>query len=131
MRYPTPGPHGGAPWRVMIVGVHDGDTVQVWVDRGDEDESLWWVRLKDVHAPELSQNGGTDCRDYVQTWFAAHTDRTDWPFLLETFRTPKSDADVLTLSRHVGIISAADGNVLNVDVEAYARAHGYPGGSGS
>jgi hypothetical protein len=125
VRYPTP-----ALWRVKVLEVHDGDTVHLLVDRGDEDDSRWWTRLKDVFAPELAQTGGPECRGFVTAWVAQHGDGTDWPFLLETFRTPRSDVDLLTLSRHVGRITAADGACLNDDVAAFIKANGYPGGIG-
>lgn len=126
MRYPTP-----ALWRAKVLEVHDGDTVRVLVDRGTEDTSRWWVRLQDTFAPELSQTGGPECRGFAAAWVAQHGDGTDWPFLLETFRTPRSDTEVVTLSRYVGRVTAADRACLNDDVAAFVKANGYPGGIGS
>ena len=126
MRYPTP-----ALWRIKVLEVHDGDTAnRVLVDRGIEESAIWSVRLLDVYAPELSQPGGTACRDYVSGWVSKHGDGTDWPLLLETFRTPRSDAQVETLSRYVGGITAADGACLNADVQAFITASGYSPGIG-
>ena len=128
MRYPTP-----ARWRVQPLEAHDGDTIAVLVDRGgpSEDRSLWRIRLKDVYAPELSQPGGPETRRFVIDWVGSHGDGTDWPFLLETFRTPRSDVDVRTLSRYVGVLSSASGESLNVAVQAFVTARGYDGGVGS
>ena len=126
MRYPTP-----ARWRIRPTETHDGDTIAAVVDRGDDDLSVWWVRLKGVFAPELSQPGGPECRAFVMAWLADHGDGTDWPLMLETFRTPRSDVDVKTLSRQVGVVTAADGANLNTDVQAFITAQGYGGGIGS
>ena len=128
MRYPTP-----ARWRVQPLEAHDGDTIAVLVDRGgpSEDRSLWRIRLKDVFAPELSQPGGVECQRFVTDWLARHGDGSQWPLLLETSRTPRSDLDVMTLSRIVGVVTGADGAVLNADVQAFVTANGYGGGIGA
>lgn len=126
MRYPTP-----ALWRASVVDTHDGDTVRLLVDRGADDESQWWVRLKGVFAPELTQTGGPETRAFVVQWLQDNGDGTPWPYLLETFRTPRSDVDVTTLSRLVGVVTAANGKSLNADVQAFVTAQGYPGGVGS
>lgn len=126
MRYPTP-----ALWRVRVVDVHDGDTVTVFVDRGHDDASTWHIRLRDVFAPELSQAGGPETRAFVLAWVTDNGDGTDWPFQLETFRTPRSDVDVTTLSRYVGVITSATGQCLNTDVQTFVTQHGYGGGTGS
>ena len=126
MRYPTP-----ARWRARVVEVHDGDTVTVLLDRGMDDQSTRAIRLRDVHAPELTQPGGPETRRFVIDWVGSHGDGTDWPFLLETFRTPRSDVDVRTLSRYVGVLSSAARESLNVAVQAFVTARGYDGGVGS
>lgn len=126
MRYPTP-----AHWRIRVLSVHDGDTPVALVDRGHEETATWAIRLKDVFAPELKQLGGPETRAYVQAWILAHGDGSDWPLLLETFRTPRSDVDTETLGRFVGVIEAADGAILNEDVQAFVTERGYPGGVGS
>lgn len=126
MRYPTP-----ALQRIRVLDVHDGDTTpRSLVDRGGpaEQTEIWSIRFKDVFAPELSQPGGPECRQFVIDWFAAHDDGSDWPFMLETFRTPKSDKIVTTLSRIVGVYTAPNGDVLNHDVEAFIKAHPEWGG---
>lgn len=126
MRYPTP-----ALWRVAVIETHDGDTVRLGVDRGIEESATWNVRLKGVFAPELTQPGGPECRSVVMAWLTNHSDGSAWPFLLETFRTPRSDTEVMTLSRYVGRITAADGSCLNDVVQAFIAAQGYGGGIGA
>ena len=126
MKYPTP-----ARWRIKPLELHDGDTLRALVDRGLDDQSTVAIRLKDVYAPELYQAGGRETRDYVLGWLTDHGDGTDWPLALETFRTPRSDVDVTTLSRHVGVVTDAAGASLNADVQAFVRSNGYSGGVGS
>lgn len=126
MRYPTP-----ALWRVRVTDVHDGDTVTAFVDRGHDEFATWDIRLKDVYAPELSQTGGPECREFVRQWVATHIDGSDWPLLLETFRTPRSDTDVMTFSRYVGELRSVLGTSLNADVQAFITANGYGGGIGA
>lgn len=121
-----------ALWRVRPISVWDGDTLNsVLVDRGSDDYSTWSVRLKDVWAPEKHEPGGRECRDFVLGWLSDHADGSEWPFLLETFRTPSSDRDVLTFSRYVGVIRSADGSCLNDAVTAFVSEQGFGGGIGS
>lgn len=129
MRFPTP-----ALWRCLVLTVHDGDTVTVMVDRGFDDTTTLRIRLVDVFAPELGQTGGRECRDYVLGWLADCSDRSPWPFLLETFRTPRSDVEVVTLGRYVGrvgVMGSASMRWLNDDVQAFVDRNGYAGGTGS
>lgn len=126
MRYPTP-----ARWRIRPTYAHDGDTLFALVDRGDDDQSVWAVRLKDVFAPELAQPGGVACRDFVTEWLFRNTDGSEWPFQLETFRTPRSDVDLKTLGRQLSVVTAAFGANLNAAVQAFVTERGYGGGVGS
>lgn len=125
MRYPTP-----ALWRVKPLGNHDGDSVDVLVDRGgvNETQEKWHIRLKNVWAPESADPGGLETRDFVRTWLASHDDGSEWPFLLETFRTPRSDQVDVTFGRYVGIIEDSLGNPLNLAVSEFVASRGYGGG---
>lgn len=121
-----------ALWRIRPLAVWDGDTLnEVLVDRGSDDFSTWSIRLQDVWAPERYQVGGRECRDFVLGWLTDHHDGSAWPFQLETFRTPVSDKDLTTFSRYVGVVTAADGSVLNEAVTAFVNAQGYGGGVGA
>lgn len=117
MKYPTP-----ALWRIKVESVHDGDTLKGILDRGYEDESLKDIRLKDVWAPELNEPFGFLVRDYIFGWLSDHTDGSEWPFELETFRTPKSDVEIRSFNRYIGVVTAADGAVLNEDVTAFINS---------
>jgi hypothetical protein len=128
MRYPTP-----ALWRADIDVVHDGDTVQAKIDRGFNDTSQIWVRLKDVYAPELREAGGIDVRDYVIEWLVEHNHEQAhyYAWSVETFRTPRSDVDAMTFDRYLGIVRCSQGHNMNQDVTAFILLRGYGGGTGS
>lgn len=127
MRYPTP-----ALQRIKPLGNHDGDTVKVLVDRGGPNEAreIWDIRLKNVFAPEIGQPGSQECKAFVANWLATFIDGSDWPYMLETFRTPKSDALDMTFNRFVGIITSSTGENLNIDVQAFITTNGWGGGIG-
>lgn len=126
MKFPTPHLE-----RMQVRSVHDGDTLVAYVDRARDQYEILEVRLRGVYAPELSQPGGWECQAHAVAWLADHHDGSEWPFLLETFRTPKSDKDSTTLSRYVGEVRAADGTILNAAMQVYIVAQGYDGGIGS
>lgn len=45
-----------------VVEVHDGDTIRVLADRGDDDLSEWNVRVRGCAAIELDDPGGDEAR---------------------------------------------------------------------
>lgn len=60
-------PYG--PYACVVDYVHDADTVIVAVDLGLRNYPTVAVRLKDVHAAELSEDGGKELTDYVKMLF--------------------------------------------------------------
>lgn len=127
MKYPLP-----AYWRIAPVlnEPYDGDSFWAEVDRGDDDSSLWHVRLKDVFAPESKDPSGVECASVLVAWLVDHADGSRWPFRLETFRTPRSDTDVKTFARWVGIVTDAEGRSLNSHLFATIEANGWSHGIG-
>lgn len=127
MRYPLP-----AKWRIRpeVGGSFrsDGDTFWATVDRGKDDTSKWSIRLKGVRAPEFGELGYAETRAFILGWLAENVDGSDWPYELETFQTPVSDKILMTITRFVGVVRAANGRILNDDVQAFVNANGYPGG---
>jgi endonuclease YncB( thermonuclease family) len=112
--------------------VHDGDTVALESDRGDWIHHPQSIRLRDVHAPEVSplQLGGRETRQFVVNWLIAHSEGT-WPYWLDSYRT-STYRDVKTLDRFVGVIFNRDrSSCLNLAVQTFVDDHGYPGGVGS
>lgn len=124
------------------VANHDGDTVRVIVDQGfgnlkDIQDGL---RLKDVFAPELHQEGGMDTRDFVAKWFRDHeansiediiTGFALWPFILRTEMTKHNSRERMSFGRYIGTIwSSNDPITLNEAINAYVISKGYPRGIG-
>ena len=127
MRYPAP-----ALWRVEVERVHDGDTIEVLMDRGFGDTSVKPIRLKDVYAPELGQMGGLYVKNFVEAWLFTHThEELEWAFSLLTYRTPRSDVEAMTFTRYLGRLACSQGHSLNDAVKVYVLENGYAGGTGS
>jgi len=119
--------------RAQIRNIHDGDTLTVVLDQGFGDTKEIKVRLLGVFAPELSDAGGPETRDFVISWLGSRVTPTmTWPFVVTTARTKVSDKEVETLGRYVGTLTTLDGtDNLNVDVMDFIRSKGYGGGTGS
>ena len=121
-------------WRARLDDVHDGDTVRLIMDTGFDTTTRKWLRLRDVPAPELVQNGGLLSETFVCNWLGDHFHyvRNTWPWVVRTYRT-KGDNDVVTLGRYVADVECAHcGDSLNVAVTAFLKAHpDWPGGIGS
>jgi endonuclease YncB( thermonuclease family) len=110
--------------------VHDGDTVRLLIDLGFDARVVKWIRLSDVHAPELSQPGGQQTRAYVADW-ASRTVRSGgpWPIRVMTDLNTKAN-QITSFDRYVGRVWAmADLASLNEYVQAYLAEHpDWPGG---
>lgn len=61
--------------RCTVVDVHDGDTLSVDIDCGQD---IWIrrrsVRLAGIAARELSEPGGKEARDFVRSWLPDGTE---------------------------------------------------------
>lgn len=112
---------------------HDGDTVRMVLDQGFDDTKTVAVRLLGVFAPELKQQGGPECRAFVEAWFQSRlSTSTRWGFVVTTARMKVADREQTTLSRYVGTVTSLDGtDNLNLDVMAFIVSNGYGGGIGS
>jgi hypothetical protein len=109
--------------------VHDGDTVRLLIDLGFDVRADKWIRLADVAAPELSQPGGRQAREFVRGWLVRRvlTDSPTgravslrWPFRLVTEVTKRPEPEeVTTFARYVGRVYDMTGACLNDDVRAY------------
>jgi endonuclease YncB( thermonuclease family) len=119
--------------RAEYVDNHDGDTIKVNLDQGfgDIKENVN-IRLMGVWAPELSQPGGVECRDFVRQWFADHDVNPRWNFIVTTARMKVADSEQMTFNRYVAVVTSLDGSDnLNLDISAFVAKNGYSGGVGS
>ena len=118
--------------RAQILDVHDGDTLHAVLDQGFGDSKEITVRLLGVWAPELSQPGGPETRAFVKAWLDTHSAAPDGLVVVTTARTPRSDKEVVTLSRYVATVTSMDGTEnLNLAIMEFVRQRGYGGGTGS
>jgi hypothetical protein len=110
--------------------VVDGDTVDLYVDRGRQDYSEERHRLFGTWAPERSEPGGAETTAYVRQWFEAHDDGSPWPYVVETVRNRGDTAEVKSLDRYVSLVYTRDKRFsLNVDVAAWVKEKGYGAGT--
>ena len=54
-------------YQANVVSVHDGDTMTLDIDMGRRLRTDDSIRLYGINAPELSQAGGREARDYLRT----------------------------------------------------------------
>jgi len=106
--------------RAEYLGNRDGNNVKLVLDQGFGDTKLVDIRLLGVYAPELSEKGGPECKEFVAKWFEAHdTDTTRWRFIVTTSSLKDTD-------RYVGIITdiGIESN-LNAELTEFIHANGY------
>jgi endonuclease YncB( thermonuclease family) len=114
----TSAAHSDARWPfdvMEVVEVHDGDTVKLRVDRGGGDHWVFWLRIASVYAPELSQPGGYEARDWLEQ-FIRQLPPKDWGMVTVTHRRMTSDNDVKSLDRWVGELYVSYGTATVRDV---------------
>lgn len=119
--------------RAFVTSVHDGDTITVTLDQGYGDlKENMKIRLGVVFAPELSQPGGPETRQFVVDWLARYSlIPLRFPFIVTTARGPRSDRELTTLERYISNVETLDhSHNLNMDVQAFVTAQGYGGGTG-
>ena len=119
--------------RAFVTSVHDGDTITVTLDQGYGDlKENMKIRLGVVYAPELSQPGGPETRQFVVDWLARYALPVRFPFVVTTARGPRSDKELTTLERYISLVETLDhSHNLNMDVQAFVTAQGYGGGIGT
>jgi hypothetical protein len=112
-------------YRAVHQATLDGDTVRLLADLGFGVRMQIEVRLTDVHAPELSEEGGMDTLQYVMNWMAAvHITPLKWPLIVRTQQTvrPVEAESIRSFTRYVGDIFQASNRSapsLNADVRVY------------
>src|SRR4051812_39569245 len=111
---------------------HDGDNATMVLDQGFGDTKLVEIRLLGTFAPELKDPGGTETRNFVETWFKTRiSTKTRWNFVVITARMKRVDREQTSLDRWIGTITSLDGtDNLNVDVMAFVLKNGYGHGMG-
>lgn len=119
--------------RASILDVHDGDSMTAMLDQGFGDTKTLKLRLLAVFAPELKKDrGGYETHAFAQQWLADRNNGSEWPFIVITARTSRSDVEQSTLGRYVGTVTTLDGTQnLNAAISEFVTVNGYPHGTGS
>lgn len=107
-------PTGGWTWpHARVVEVHDADTIKLDVDVGWDMHAYKWIRLLDVHAPELREPTGLKARQDTYDWLAAHAPGALVEVTTYRVTTPLEIRFKTSFTRYIGQITAKDGNNLN------------------
>jgi hypothetical protein len=114
-------------YRARLINVHDGDTVTLEMDTGFGGRQQEAIRLLGVFAPELSQPGGNETRDFVVAWMrVVNIIGTMWPLLVTTLPTLTSEpTERQSFTRYIGSISDIQNHAvqLNTAVNAFLATH--------
>lgn len=100
---------------LFILVCHDGDTVKLCADRGGGDWWPFWLRLASIYAPELSEPGGIEARDWLINLIQPLPPKTTG-MVTVTHRRMTSDNDVKSLDRWVGELFIGYGTAQQMDV---------------
>jgi endonuclease YncB( thermonuclease family) len=119
--------------RSLFIDNHDGDTITYRSDMGRRIYSEAEIRLLGVRAPELSQPGGKETREFVTRWHMDRVRGKRWPFMVTTTVTYIKDPDQSeakkTLERFLAVVTCIETNEnLNVMVQDFVNASGYAPG---
>lgn len=118
------------PYAAVCDKVYDGDTLSLRFSVGLGSYPFESVRLKTkdgewVGAPELSEPGGEETRDYC-----AHLLPYEAPCLVVTEKTSKSRVEKKSLTRYVGIVTLEGGRDLGMLIDGFVKERGYGRGKG-
>ncbi len=101
-------------YRAKLIEVHDGDTIKLLIDNGLGSRQEEAIRLKGVFAPELSQPGGPETRDFVETYLSNNMQHDfKWPLhvVTEPNQSPEP-TEIRTFTRYVGVVKVYSSYVL-------------------
>lgn len=61
-------------YRATVISNHDGDTITLEIDLGRRTYTVDSIRLLGINAPELSEPGGKEARDFLRCLCPAKTE---------------------------------------------------------
>lgn len=108
---------------------HDGDNVTMLLDQDFDDMKKIEIRLANVWAPEMDEEGGEQVRDRVRFLMIGANSYSTWPFVVHTHKTKKGK-NVKSFDRYVATVMMPDGESLNSKIMAYIVREGYTQGIG-
>lgn len=110
---------------------HDGDTVTMLLDQGFFDRKQINIRLANVWAPEIDEEGGAQVKEMISFLMDGANSTEEWPFVVHTHKT-KTGKDIKSFDRYVATIMMPDGESLNSKLMNYISEHSaWGGGIGS
>lgn len=114
-------------YRARCLHVHDGDTVTLLLDNGFHSRHEEAIRLLKVSAPELSQPGGPETKQFVDNWMSLWDEKPgfDWPLYVMVEKTAQPEPhEIMTFTRYVGTIWTIDKKYcLNDGINAFLLGH--------
>ena len=111
------------PYMAVLDSWTDGDTCKVLCDPGFDETPCRWLRLKDVRAPELWQEGGPETRDFAASLVPEGT-----PLRVTTTKTPVSGNQKTSLSRYEATLETSSGVDVAAEINRFVAENGYPTG---
>lgn len=117
-------------FRAYLTKPHDGDSFWVMCDQGYDGRAEPELRLYDVSTPELSQVGGQECTDHINSWFlTAVTSQPDrrWPLWVESIKTTRliEPKQKMTITRYLAnvwrYVDKPDGPTPGPSLNDYMR----------
>lgn len=105
-------------WRAFLARDIDGDTVDLFIDKGGHQYTLWRIRLANINTPEVhgpSREAGLAASAFTQAWMElAHATAKEcintegglwftWPLAITTHKSDSFD-------RYVAIIIEREGD---------------------
>lgn len=123
--------------RARLTRPHDGDSFWILADTGYSQRYEPELRLLDVYAPELHQQGGAETTAFINDWFATLDLRRSWPLYVLTVKTKVFEPNQRkTIDRYLASVwrygEETTGVSLNDAVNVFLAQHpDWPRGSGA
>jgi hypothetical protein len=111
-------------YRAALLEVTDGDTLRVLLDTGFHGRQQEDLRLVDVWAPELRDEGGPEAQQFVTAWMGSLVPTLRWPLLVATSpNTNPEPEERRTFTRYVADVwDVNQTRHLNADLRTYLGA---------
>ncbi len=118
--------------RAEYLSNKDGNSIKMVLDQGFGDTKLVDIRLLGVNAPTLTQTGGVECADFVESWFIKNNpSQARWSYIVTTFRMQRTDRERVSSNRYVvAVTNMENTSNLNAEMAEFIQTKGYVGGSG-
>ena len=97
-------------WRAQSQRVIDGDTIELYLDKGFREFAVERVRLAGINCPEvhgLTRVAGYAATEFTKAWIAAATPGA-WPLTIATYKTDSFDRYVAVVVRDGDPVSLND-----------------------